>query len=102
MIEKKPFDPDKWKQYPDTRIFMVHDLFNNGIYEGQSFSSVTGILGDPSGERLLLNADWELQIPCSNGFLNWDVFFYWPSEEYPDHVYGGWVERIKNWAYVHE
>lgn len=45
---------------------------------------------------------WELRVPCSVGMLNWDVFFYWPREKYPSHIYGGWVEAMGKWAYVHE
>ncbi len=49
-----------------------------------------------------LAATWELSVPCSIGMLNWDVFYYLPTEKYPEHDYGGSVEPIKNWAYVHE
>ena len=45
---------------------------------------------------------WEISVPCSSGLLNWDVFFYWPSEKYPSTAYGGVVEPINNWAYVYE
>lgn len=45
---------------------------------------------------------WRLEVPCSIGLLNWDVFFYRPSKEYGVHEYGGGVERIGDWAYVHE
>ncbi|MDQ5935721.1 MAG: hypothetical protein QG574_3036, partial [Cyanobacteriota bacterium erpe_2018_sw_21hr_WHONDRS-SW48-000092_B_bin.40] len=38
----------------------------------------------------------------SIGMLNWDVFYYLPTEKYPEHDYGGSIEPIKNWAYVHE
>jgi hypothetical protein len=34
--------------------------------------------------------------------LNWDVFFYWPTQDYPKTIYGGSTERIGQWAYVHE
>ncbi len=49
-----------------------------------------------------LAASWELSVPCSVGILNWDVFYYLPTEKYPKHDYGGYIEPIKNWAYVHE
>lgn len=45
---------------------------------------------------------YELLVPCSNGILNWDVFFYWPERNYPVYIYGGVAEKIKDWAYVHE
>jgi hypothetical protein len=48
------------------------------------------------------DSPWELSIPSSQGFLNWDVFFYWPTKKYPREIYGGLVEPIGAWAYVHE
>lgn len=49
-----------------------------------------------------LAAPWELSVDCPLGMLNRDVFYYLPTEKYPQHDYGGYIERIKNWAYVHE
>jgi hypothetical protein len=49
-----------------------------------------------------LDAQWELSVPCSVGIANWDLFYYLPTEKYPKHDYGGYIEPIKNWAYVHE
>lgn len=48
------------------------------------------------------NSPWELSVPCSQGPFNWDVFFYWPTRKYPDEIYGGGVQPIGDWAYVHE
>ena len=45
---------------------------------------------------------YELRVNCSLGILNWDCFIYWPSESYPDNIYGGPTELINKWAYVHE
>lgn len=49
-----------------------------------------------------LDAQWELSVPCSVGIANWDLFYYLPTEKYPQRNYGGYIEPIKNWAYVHE
>lgn len=67
----------------------------------------TPLLSDSSartadGFRALRDSPWELRIDCSRGMLNWDVFFYWPTQRYPNHIYGGVVEGIADWAYVHE
>ena len=35
-------------------------------------------------------------------FLQFDRLVYWPEGNYPDAMYGGGVERIGDWAYVHE
>ena len=45
---------------------------------------------------------YQLQIRTSAGFLNWDTFNYWPEGDYPAQMYGGRVERVGAWAYVHE
>lgn len=43
-----------------------------------------------------------LYVPCSISLLNWDIFFYRPSKVYESNEYGGVIERIGDWAYVHE
>lgn len=45
---------------------------------------------------------WSLWIDCSIGILNFDTFFYWPTEEYPTFGYSGRIEPMGSWAYVHE
>ena len=44
---------------------------------------------------------WELSVDVPWG-LSFDKFFYWPSHQYPETIYGGRVERFGQWAYVHE
>lgn len=48
------------------------------------------------------NESYELQVRTPIAGINWDVFVYWPDEKYPQKMHGGVVERIENWAYVHE
>lgn len=55
-----------------------------------------------TGEELNPIKSYELRVKCPSGGINWDVFFYWPERNYPDDIYGGYVERIGDWAYVHE
>ena len=45
--------------------------------------------------------EYELKVYCSHG-MSFDSFFYWPKKEYPQRIYGGEVQRIGDWAYVHE
>ncbi len=45
---------------------------------------------------------WVVRVPCSIGLLNWDEIIYYPSGDYPDHVGHGRLERIGDWAYLHE
>ena len=48
------------------------------------------------------NEEWALLIPTSMGILNWDLLLYLPSERYPAQGWGGSLERVGAWAYVHE
>lgn len=45
---------------------------------------------------------WALFVPTTSGGLNWDIFLYLPRQNYPREGYGGTLERIGDWAYVHE
>jgi hypothetical protein len=45
---------------------------------------------------------YDLWVDCPVLVLGFDTFHYWPSQGYPDLMWGGVVERIDAWAYVHE
>jgi hypothetical protein len=45
---------------------------------------------------------WVLYIDCTSGGINFDMFIYFPLQNYPETGYGGSLERIGEWAYVHE
>ncbi len=45
---------------------------------------------------------WALFVPCSSGGMNWDIFLYLPKQNYPGNGYGGSLQRVGDWAYVHE
>ena len=45
---------------------------------------------------------WVLYINCTSGGVNFDMFIYFPKQNYPDKGYGGSLERVGKWAYVHE
>jgi len=45
---------------------------------------------------------WALTALVSRGLLNWDRFIYFPNQAYPERGFGGGLERIGGWAYVHE
>ena len=71
----------------------------------------TGMAGFPSfdyretrtetGESERLFASYELRVNLYK-LLQFDCLVYWPEGNYPDLMYGGGVERIGAWAYVHE
>ena len=46
--------------------------------------------------------EWALYAVVPTGVLNWDQFLYLPDQRYPEVGYGGWLERVGDWAYVHE
>jgi hypothetical protein len=45
---------------------------------------------------------WVLFVHTSQGALDFDRFLYFPLQNYPQQGYGGGLERIGMWAYVHE
>ena len=46
--------------------------------------------------------DWALRAPVPSGLINWDEFLYFPNGAYLERGFGGWLERVGAWAYVHE
>ena len=45
---------------------------------------------------------WVLYVDCGQAMLNFDRFIYLPKQNYPKNGYGGSLEPINSWAYVHE
>ncbi len=45
---------------------------------------------------------WVLEVFTPSAGFNFDIFFYLPMQNYPERGYGGVLERIGKWAYVHE
>jgi hypothetical protein len=45
---------------------------------------------------------WALSIYTPSGGINFDMMLYFPNQNYPDRGYGGSLERLGDWAYVHE
>ena len=44
---------------------------------------------------------WFLKVSTRDG-MNFDQFLYFPKQNYPEKDFGGTLERIGSWAYVHE
>lgn len=44
---------------------------------------------------------WALYVNCFD-IGGWDIFLYLPRQNYPKYGYGGGLERMGDWAYVHE
>jgi hypothetical protein len=45
---------------------------------------------------------WIITVFTPSGGINFDQFMYLPLTNYPKRGYGGWLERVGDWAYVHE
>jgi hypothetical protein len=45
---------------------------------------------------------WAITVFTPSGGINFDQFMYFPLTNYPEVGYGGRLERIGDWAYVHE
>jgi hypothetical protein len=45
---------------------------------------------------------WILVVPTPSGGINFDEFLYFPLQNYPQRGYGGRLQRMGDWAYVHE
>lgn len=60
------------------------------------------IVTDPKKLLEYGNNPWALTALVSRGLMNWDRFVYFPDQAYPERGFGGSIERVRNWAYVHE
>ena len=45
---------------------------------------------------------WALSVATPSGGINFDMMLYFPNRNYPERGYGGGLECIGDWAYVHE
>jgi hypothetical protein len=57
--------------------------------------------GDFSQDRFHGNP-WVLVLETPTGPLKWDQFLYYPLQNYPPLGHSGWLEKVGQWAYVHE
>jgi hypothetical protein len=45
---------------------------------------------------------WALFVPVPSSGIGFDMFLYYPQQNYPRTGHGGWLEPLGAWAYVHE
>ena len=107
LIERMPkgrkpetFEPARWKA-GGNRISMALALPDTFRLNGMPRGVFESLLGPPDGSRIVHGAPWELRINCPTGLLNHDTFIYWPTQKYPQNLYGGNTEPIGRWVYVH-
>jgi hypothetical protein len=101
-LTPQPFDLTRWKSDRSARLAMGKNLPGELKQRGMKPAQIAAALGDPDGTRQIPSSPWELRVACAHGLMNWDVFFFWPSRRYPKKAHGGSIERIGDWAYVHE
>ncbi len=78
--------PDYLPAIPSTRM---------GAYPAYEYAS-----GDRA--RRFETNPWVIYVVTPSGGINFDQFLYFPLQNYPKKGFGGWLERIGEWAYVHE
>ena len=76
----------------------LHSIPDTGM---GAYPNYKYIVGEES-RKCWDNNPWVLYIDTSSGGLNWDMFMYFPNQNYPKRGYGGALEQIGYWAYVHE
>ena len=99
--DQVPFDQDLWLQ-KKSRIEMIRSLPETLNMEGMNGGELIAFLGEPDGQSVTLKTPWELSVHCPSSGIRWNLFFYWPTGNYPEYVYGGSVKRIGDWAYLYE
>ncbi len=45
---------------------------------------------------------WVLSVDFAEGPLDFSQLLFFPLQNYPEQGYGGWLEKIDDWALVHE
>ena len=98
--EPEEFESERWKA-GGNRIGMALALSETYRLHGMPRNVFEPLLGLPDGTRDIQGPPWELRINCPTGLLNHDTFIYWPTQNYPQHLYGGKTEPVGEWAYVH-
>ena len=58
-------------------------------------------VGDDAMNRYV-NNPWALEVNTPSGGINFDIMLYFPNGNYPKTGYGGSLEIVNKWAYVHE
>jgi hypothetical protein len=91
----------KYGHPPETLQALVPEFISSipstGMAAYPEFEYVTGNLAlDYNGNP------WVLYIFTPSGGINFDQFMYFPLQNYPKTGYGGWLEMVGEWAYVHE
>jgi hypothetical protein len=87
---------------PQSLSDLVPDYLNEVLDTGMmAYPEYLYFAGDEAKQHYSENP-WALVVWTPSGGINFDQMLYFPRQNYPAHGYGGWLERINDWAYVHE
>ncbi len=98
-IEVVEFDSARWKA-GEQRMQMAPSLAETWRLYGMPRSVFEDLLGQVDGTRAVHRSPWELRVNCPTGLLRPDALVYWPTEAYPQQLYGGLTEPVGSWVYV--
>jgi hypothetical protein len=86
---------------PETLATLVPEFFTSipqtgmGAYPGYEY-----FVGEKAAKYD--GNPWAIVVFTPSGGINFDKFMYFPLQNYPEKGYGGRLQRIGDWAYVHE
>lgn len=87
---------------PPENLAVLHVNYPPGhTVKGGALPDFEYLPGDRARERYHGNP-WVLILETPTGPLSWDLFLYYPLQNYPPLGHGGWLESVGEWAYVHE
>lgn len=69
-----------------------HSAYEYRVCGADERADMAGCNGNP----------WILRLSTPSGPINFDEFLYYPLQNYPESNDLGWLERIEDWAYLHE
>ena len=96
----KKFEIQRGKP-PDTLADLVPAFFprvpSTGMGGYPEYNYFTGSAAEEYGRNR-----WALDVYAFGPGLKWDRFLYFPDQAYPETGFSGRLERIGDWAYVHE
>lgn len=92
----------KTKGHPPLSLNSLEVNFPQGHeIKGETLPEFQYLTGETARERYHGNP-WVLLLETPTGPFKWDKFVYYPEQNYPSLGFGGWLERVGDWAYVHE
>ena len=66
-----------------------------------AYSQYRYLAGDET-EKQYQGNPWVLRVYTPSGGINFDEMLYFPNQNYPKQGYGGTLELVGDWAYLHE